>query len=137
MRRQPGQQSETVRAGYVALCTVVTVVRGPLCLPMTPFTEHLNRSQGNPCASGYGCLDGHLVQIRRVKYDMIVLPKPLNSGPEQESFDPSQTAIAIPRKVLKGGSLCRRYRPAARHAEPVDTSASHVGFRCIIRRKAP
>jgi RNA polymerase sigma-70 factor (ECF subfamily) len=26
---------------------------------------------------------------------------------------------------------CRRCRPAARHAEPVDTSTSHVGFRCI------
>ena len=28
-------------------------------------------------------------------------------------------------------NYCRRYRPAARHAEPVDTSTSHVGFRCI------
>ena len=48
--------------------------------------------------------------------------------------------IRIPRKVLKGGShlcaanYCRRYRPAARHPEPVDTSTSHVGFRCIIRQ---
>jgi formylglycine-generating enzyme required for sulfatase activity len=25
-------------------------------------------------------------------------------------------------------------RPAARHPEPVDTSTSHVGFRCIIRQ---
>ena len=47
--------------------------------------------------------------------------------------------IRIPRKVLKGGShlcapnYCRRYRPAARHAEPVDTSTSHVGFRCVVR----
>ena len=47
--------------------------------------------------------------------------------------------IKIPRKVIKGGShlcapnYCRRYRPAARHAEPVDTSTSHVGFRCVIR----
>ena len=47
--------------------------------------------------------------------------------------------IRIPRKVLKGGShlcapnYCRRYRPAARHAEPVDTSTSHVGFRCVMR----
>src|SRR5216684_1390385 len=47
----------------------------------------------------------------------------------------------FPRKVLKGGShlcapnYCRRYRPAARHAEPVDTSTSHVGFRCITRRR--
>jgi formylglycine-generating enzyme len=41
--------------------------------------------------------------------------------------------------VLKGGShlcapnYCRRYRPAARHAQPVDSSTSHIGFRCIIR----
>ena len=39
-------------------------------------------------------------------------------------------------KVLKGGShlcaetYCQRYRPAARHPQPVDTSTSHVGFRC-------
>jgi formylglycine-generating enzyme required for sulfatase activity len=41
--------------------------------------------------------------------------------------------------VLKGGShlcapnYCRRYRPAARHAEAIDTSTSHVGFRCVKR----
>ena len=45
----------------------------------------------------------------------------------------------IPRKVLKGGShlcapsYCRRYRPAARHAQPIDTSTSHIGFRCVVR----
>ncbi|HTW28419.1 MAG TPA: formylglycine-generating enzyme family protein, partial [Acetobacteraceae bacterium] len=60
-------------------------------------------------------------------------------GPEAGSFDPAQPEIRIPRKVIKGGShlcapnYCRRYRPAARHAEPVDTSTSHLGFRCIIR----
>ena len=27
----------------------------------------------------------------------------------------------------------RRYRPAARHAEDVDTSTSHLGFRCVVR----
>ena len=57
----------------------------------------------------------------------------------KESYDPRHPAIVIPRKVLKGGShlcapnYCRRYRPAARHAEPVDTSTSHVGFRCVSR----
>ena len=61
------------------------------------------------------------------------------AAPEAESYDPCQPAIRIPRKVLKGGShlcapnYCRRYRPAARHAEPVDTSTSHVGFRCVAR----
>ena len=61
-------------------------------------------------------------------------------GPRAEdSYDPHQPAIKIPRKVLKGGShlcapnYCRRYRPAARFPEPVDTSTSHVGFRCIAR----
>lgn len=66
---------------------------------------------------------------------------PLNprGGPETASYDPAQPQIRIPRKVLKGGShlcapnYCRRYRPAARHAEPVDTSTSHVGFRCVRR----
>jgi formylglycine-generating enzyme required for sulfatase activity len=61
-------------------------------------------------------------------------------GPrEEDSFDPQQPAIRIPRKVLKGGShlcapnYCRRYRPAARHPEPVDTSTCHIGLRCILR----
>jgi len=61
-------------------------------------------------------------------------------GPqESESYDPRQPEIRIPRKVLKGGShlcapnYCRRYRPAARFPEPIDTSTSHLGFRCIVR----
>jgi formylglycine-generating enzyme len=58
-----------------------------------------------------------------------------------ESYDPCQPHIKIPRKVIKGGShlcapnYCRRYRPAARHAEAVDTSTSHLGFRCVIRER--
>jgi formylglycine-generating enzyme required for sulfatase activity len=45
----------------------------------------------------------------------------------------------FPRKVIKGGShlcapnYCLRYRPAARQSETVDTSTSHIGFRCVIR----
>lgn len=44
------------------------------------------------------------------------------------------------RKVIKGGShlcapnYCRRYRPAARMAQTIDTSTSHLGFRCARRR---
>ena len=62
-------------------------------------------------------------------------------APEAGSYDTCQPEIRIPRKVLKGGShlcapnYCRRYRPAARHAEPIDTSTSHVGFRCIVRSR--
>jgi formylglycine-generating enzyme len=67
------------------------------------------------------------------------VPQNPRGGPEAASYDPRQPEIRIPRKVLKGGShlcapsYCRRYRPAARHAEPVDTSTSHVGFRCVVR----
>jgi len=69
------------------------------------------------------------------------IPQNPRGGREDQSYDPCQPSIRIPRKVLKGGShlcapnYCRRYRPAARHAEPVDTSTSHVGFRCIVRSK--
>ncbi|HCU25287.1 MAG TPA: gliding motility-associated lipoprotein GldK, partial [Deltaproteobacteria bacterium] len=66
---------------------------------------------------------------------------PLNprGGSLEASYDPAQPQIKIPRKVLKGGShlcaknYCYRYRPAARFPEPVDTSTSHVGFRCVRR----
>ena len=67
------------------------------------------------------------------------IPENPRGGREQDSYDPCQPQIRIPRKVIKGGShlcapnYCRRYRPAARHAESVDTSTSHVGFRCIVR----
>jgi formylglycine-generating enzyme required for sulfatase activity len=68
------------------------------------------------------------------------IPQNPRGGPEHASYDGNPNT-RIPRKVLKGGShlcapnYCRRYRPAARHAEPVDTSASHVGFRCIKRKR--
>ena len=63
---------------------------------------------------------------------------PTNPGgvTEEQSVDPRDSS-AIPRRVLKGGShlcapnYCFRYRPAARYPEPVDTSTSHVGFRCV------
>ncbi len=67
------------------------------------------------------------------------VPENPRGGPEASSYDPCQPQIKIPRKVIKGGShlcapnYCRRYRPAARHAEAIDTSTSHVGFRCIKR----
>ena len=50
-----------------------------------------------------------------------------------------QDEAVIPVKVLKGGSYlcapnyCLRYRPAARQGLAVDTSACHLGFRCIVR----
>ncbi len=66
------------------------------------------------------------------------IPANPRGGAQAESCDARAPAI-IPRKVVKGGShlcapnYCRRYRPAARHAQPIDTSMSHVGFRCVLR----
>jgi sulfatase modifying factor 1 len=60
-------------------------------------------------------------------------------GPLEQSYDPRLPQIKIPRKVMKGGSYlcapnyCRRYRPAARMPQPVDTSICHLGFRCVVR----
>jgi formylglycine-generating enzyme required for sulfatase activity len=60
-------------------------------------------------------------------------------GDREQSYDPRLPNVRIPRKVMKGGSYlcapnyCRRYRPAARMAQPVDTAIGHLGFRCIVR----
>jgi formylglycine-generating enzyme required for sulfatase activity len=60
-------------------------------------------------------------------------------GERDQSCDPRTPTIRIPRKVMKGGSYlcapnyCRRYRPAARMPQLIDTSTCHLGFRCIVR----
>ncbi|MGY1530980.1 formylglycine-generating enzyme family protein [Luteimonas sp. A649] len=67
------------------------------------------------------------------------IPSNPRGGARDASFDPAQPHIRIPRKVMKGGShlcapnYCQRYRPAARMSQPVDTSTSHLGFRCVVR----
>jgi sulfatase modifying factor 1 len=59
-------------------------------------------------------------------------------APRNPRVDESQTGEPIPRKVIKGGShlcapnYCLRYRPAARQGEAIDTSTSHIGFRCVL-----
>lgn len=61
-------------------------------------------------------------------------------GTQALSVDPAVPVTArVPRKVMKGGSFlcapnyCKRYRPAARLAQPVDTTTCHLGFRCVRR----
>jgi len=69
-------------------------------------------------------------------------PSNPRGGREYESYDPCTPDVKIGRKVIKGGShlcapnYCQRYRPAARYPQPIDTSTSHVGFRCIIRERS-
>jgi len=64
------------------------------------------------------------------------VPRNPRGGNRRNSADP---ADGIGRKVLKGGShlcaenYCRRYRPAARHPQAIDSATSHIGFRCVVR----
>jgi len=58
------------------------------------------------------------------------------------SYHVGNPGAGIPRRTVKGGShlcspsYCLRYRPSARQPEAVDTSTSHIGFRCV-RRSVP
>ena len=57
------------------------------------------------------------------------IPENPSGARQADSYDPHETATRIPRKVIKGGShlcapnYCRRYRPAARHAQPIEIPA--------------
>jgi formylglycine-generating enzyme len=61
----------------------------------------------------------------------------LNPNGPKRSFDPDEPFAA--KRVIKGGSYlcnasyCESYRPSARRGETPDTSASHIGFRCVSR----
>ena len=75
-------------------------------------------------------VDGRLVHARRPRRSAAAAAHPRVARPSGERF---------PRRVIKGGShlcapnYCLRYRPAARQGETIDTSTSHIGFRCLIR----
>jgi formylglycine-generating enzyme len=66
-------------------------------------------------------------------------PPAANGAPPRPCCVPSEPDEHIPRRVIKGGShlcapnYCLRYRPAARQFEAVDTSTTHIGFRCVVR----
>ena len=55
--------------------------------------------------------------------------------------NPQAHSKTIPRRVIKGGShlcapnYCLRYRPAARQGQAIDSSTTHLGFRCIVREQ--
>lgn len=94
-------------------------------------------------ANGYGLLDmiGNVWEWTDSWYGSHAAPACCGEA-RQASIDPSSQHGAVPRKVVKGGSFlcapsyCRRYRPAARMAQGIDTSTCHMGFRCVVQEGA-
>ncbi len=70
-----------------------------------------------------------------------VARNPRVASPDR-SYEAGDSDEHIPRRVTKGGShlcapnYCLRYRPAARQGQAVDTTSSHIGFRCVIAGSA-
>lgn len=89
--------------------------RSPCCVPRTPRSASYSHAEPP---------DAHARQH--------------NHAQERGTLH-AQASAGIPQRVVKGGShlcapnYCLRYRPAARQGQAVDTSASHIGFRCVVR----
>jgi formylglycine-generating enzyme len=98
--------------------------------------------------NGYGLYDmagnvwewtsDYFTSFRRPDHACCVPRNPRATVPD-ESLVAGQPGADIPRRVIKGGShlcapnYCLRYRPSARQSETIDTSTSHIGFRCVVR----
>ena len=66
-------------------------------------------------------------------------PPTARHAEKPEADDRGRAEGLVSRRVIKGGShlcapnYCLRYRPAGRQGQTMDTSTSHLGFRCIRR----
>jgi sulfatase modifying factor 1 len=95
---------------------------------------HLGTSPvGSYPANGYGLVDvaGNVWEWTADDFTLPGAPGPCCAHDHGDG--------EIGRKVIKGGShlcapsYCLRYRPAARQGQAIDSSTSHVGFRCVLR----
>ena len=87
-------------------------------------------------------MDRRLIRPPRIKHKArgtaCCVPANPRGGSRRGSID-TRGPDRTPRKAMKGGShlcaegYCRRYHPAARYAQAIDTTTGHVGFRCVER----
>jgi formylglycine-generating enzyme required for sulfatase activity len=54
-------------------------------------------------------------------------------SPLREEEEPCCPSLPQGGSFLCAPNYCRRYRPAARMPQPIDTATCHLGFRCIVR----
>lgn len=110
------------------------------------FTPDHSRMAGNTHAAettesppGACCTPTNLHREESEQYNVA---RNSQSNVPTQPGGPAAPGDYIPRRVVRGGShlcapnYCLRYRPAARQGEAVDTSTSHIGFRCIVRESA-
>jgi sulfatase modifying factor 1 len=87
-------------------------------------------------ANDYGLYDmiGNVWEWTASAYDL-----PRADSEKKSCCLPKQSGEHAAARVVKGGShlcapnYCLRYRPAARQSQPLDTSTTHIGFRCVRR----
>jgi formylglycine-generating enzyme len=89
-------------------------------------------------ANGFGLSDmiGNVWEWTTTEYQARHVMAAPCCGPSDVPAQPVTDQAS--RKALKGGShlcapeYCLRYRPAARSPQSVDTSTTHIGFRCVV-----
>jgi sulfatase modifying factor 1 len=87
-------------------------------------------------ANGYGLYDmiGNVWEWTASAYSL-----PRTDAAQPSCCQPKASSDRAANRVVKGGSYlcapnyCLRYRPAARQSQPLDTSTTHIGFRCVLR----